>query len=194
MGMAPHLDPGLVKELTEAKGDLAKHGVVIVRTIESELEPAMMRAAKEALEESPAKLERLKDWELDDLLEELRKASMKSSKNLARLYVQLLAKLGTEHLDELVKELEGIGQLFKWERMSQAAKPLNQILEREGFRRVEMAGPGDISESFKLELEERWAPAFERFDALAKRAANQLAEPETGEAMAPRGKKQTRKR
>ncbi len=191
--MVPNLDPGLAKELMEARGDLAKHGVVIVRTVESELGPAMMRAAKESLEDSPAKLEGMKEKDLDDLLERLRKAAIKSSKDLSKLYVQLLSKLGTEEVAELAGELEGIGQLFRWERISQAAKPLNQVLEREGFDRLEMEGLDDVSESFRLELEERWTPAFERLQGLALKAADQLRASEAGETPAVH-KKRPRKR
>ncbi len=194
MKMRSFLDPGLAKELTEAKGDLAKHGVVIVRTIESDLEPAMMRAAKESLEAAPSKLDGMKDRDLDELLERLRKAAMKSSSDLSELYVQLLAKLGTEQITDLIKEIEGIGQLFRWERIQQAAEPLDDILERKGFGPLEMAGPDDVSESFKLELEERWALAFERFETVARRAADQLAKSDAAEALATRGRKLPRRR
>lgn len=174
--MDSNLDPGLLKELTEAKGDLAKHGIVIVRTVETELEPAIMVAAKDSLEASPGKLESIKEADLDALLEELRKVAMDSTKDLAGLYVRLLGKLGTEYVGDLVKELEGIGQLFKWQRIAQAARPVDAVLVREGFQPVELMGPEDISEGFKLELEVRWPPAFQRFKVLADRAALQLGE------------------
>lgn len=165
----------MVKELEEAKGDLARHGVVIVRTVESGLEPAIMAAVKDSLEASPRKLEAMKERDLDELLRETRKAAMASAKELAGLYVRLLAKLGTEYIGDLVKELEGIGQLFKWERIAQAKKPVDDILVRDGFAPVDLRGPSDVSESFKLELEDKWAPAFQRFKTLAGRTAQELS-------------------
>jgi len=194
MAMASNLDPGLLKELTEAKGDLARHGVVIVRTVETELEPAIMGAVKDSLEASPRKLEAMKEGDLDELLGEVRKAAMGSAKELAGLYVRLLAKLGTEYVGDLVKELDGIGQLFRWERISQAAKPVDTILNGAGFGPIDLRGPSDVSESFKLELESKWAPAFERFKALADRAAEQLGERGASEPLPAGERKRSRKR
>lgn len=183
----------MLKELTEAKGDLARHGVVIVRTVETELEPAIMAAVKDSLEASPRKLEDMKESDLDELLRELRKTAMGSAKELAGLYVRLLGKLGTEYIGDLVKELEGIGQLFRWERISQAAKPVDDILAKKGFGPVDLRGPSDVSESFKLELEGKWAPAFERFKALADRTAEQLVRKEMSEPRPARERKSSRK-
>jgi hypothetical protein len=191
--MAQNLDPGLLKELTEAKGDLARHGIVIIRTIETGLEPAIMAAVKDSLEASPRKLEGMKDGDLDKLLGELRRTAMGSAKELAGLYVRLLGKLGTEYIGDLVKELEGIGQLFRWERISQAAKPVDEILRREGFDPVDLRGPGDVSESFKLELEDKWAPAFERFRSLADRTAEQLSVKRKAEPLHSKERKSARK-
>jgi hypothetical protein len=192
--MASNLDPGLLKELTEAKGDLARHGIVIVRTVENELEPAIMAAVKDSLEASPGKLEGMKEKDLDELLGELRKAAMASAKELASLYVRLLGKLGTEYIGDLVKELEGIGQLFRWERISQVAKPVNDILNKKGFGPVDLRGPSDVSESFKLELENKWAPAFERFRTLADRTAEQLGKKGIPEPRPAREGKSSRRR
>lgn len=192
--MASNLDPGLYKELTEAKGDLARHGIVIVRTVETELEPAIMAAVKDSLEASPGKLEKMGEGDLDELLGELRKIAMGSTKELAALYVRLLGKLGTEYIGDLVKELEGIGQLFTWERILQVAKPVDNLLAEKGFGPVELGGPSDVSEGFKLELEDKWTPAFERFKMLAERGADQLRK--RGEAGSPpsRERKSPRKR
>ncbi len=184
----------MVKELTEAKGDLARHGVVIVRTVETELEPAIMAAVKDSLEASPRKLEAMKEDELDELLAKMRKAAMGSAKELAGLYVRLLGKLGTEYIGDLVKELEGIGQLFKWERISQAAGPVDDILKKEGFEPTDMREPSVISESFKLELESKWAPAFWRFKALADKTAEQLGKKGMSETIPARERKISRKR
>jgi|GEM_PF-1388789 len=192
--MASNLDPGLVKELTEAKGDLARHGVVIVRTVEKELEPAIMAAVKDSLEASPGKLEAMAEGDLDELLGDIRKAAMGSAKELAGLYVRLLGKLGMEYIGDLVKELDGIGQLFRWERISQAAKPVNDILATKGFGPVELRGPDVISESFKIELEGKWAPAFERFKNLADRTAEQLGKKSVSEPLPARERKSPRRR
>ncbi len=53
------LDPMLRKELGEAKAALARHGIVILRGVESELEPAIMIAVRDSLASSPGKLKGL---------------------------------------------------------------------------------------------------------------------------------------
>jgi len=168
------LSPGLLRDLTEAKAALARHGIVIIRTIETELEPAMMAEAKDSLASSSRKLAQLKDEDLDRFMEGLRKASMKAVKELTDLYTRLLSKLGTEHIVELSKELEGIDQLFKWGRIEKSVEPVNEILAERGFRRIEIAGPEDLSDAFKVELEEKWNSAFVRFKLLAEQAAEEI--------------------
>lgn len=168
------LSPGLLRDLTEAKAALARHGIVIIRTIETELEPAMMAEAKDSLASSSRKLAQLKDEDLDRFMEGLRKASMKAVKELTDLYTRLLSKLGTEHIVELSKELEGIDQLFKWGRIEKSVEPVNEILAEKGFRRIEIAGPEDLSDAFKVELEEKWNSAFVRFKLLAEQAAEEI--------------------
>ena len=118
---------------------------------------------------------------------------MGSSRDLADLYIRLLGKLGTEYVGDLAKELEGIGQLFKWNRISQAAKPVDDILEREGFGRIDLRGPGDVSDGFRLELEEKWTPAFLRFEALVARTADQLKQKATTDARSTAERKETSK-
>lgn len=71
--MTTTLDPGLLRDLTEAKAALARHGIVIIRTIETELEPAIMAEAKDSVASSPRKLVKLKEDELDRFMEDLRK-------------------------------------------------------------------------------------------------------------------------
>jgi hypothetical protein len=172
--MSTTLDPGLLRDLTEAKAALARHGIVIIRTIETELEPAIMAEARDSVASSPRKLAKLKEDELDRFMEDLRKASVKSAKELASLYTRLLAKLGTEYLGELVKELEGIDQLFKWSRIEKAVEPVNEILVENGFRKVQLGNPEDLNDAFKVELEEKWNSAFVRFRLIAEQAVEEM--------------------
>jgi hypothetical protein len=172
--MSITLDPGLLRDLTEAKAALARHGIVIIRTIETELEPAIMAEARDSVASSSRKLAKLKEDELDRFMEDLRKTSMKSAKELASLYTRLLAKLGTEYLGDLVKELEGIDQLFKWSRIEKAAEPVNEILVENGFRKVQLGNPEDLSDAFKVELEEKWNSAFVRFRLIAEQAVEEM--------------------
>ena len=168
------LSPGLLRDLTEAKAALARHGIVIIRTIETELEPAMMAEAKDSLAASPRKLAQLKDEDLDRFMEGLRKTSMKAVKELSDLNTRLLSKLGTEHIVELSKELEGIDQLFKWGRIEKSVESVNEMLSEKGFRPIDIAGPEDLSDAFKVELEEKWNSAFARFKLLAEQAAEEI--------------------
>jgi enoyl-CoA hydratase/carnithine racemase len=113
--MAQALDQGLLRDLSEAKAALARHGIVIIRAIETDLEPALMAAAKSSMAASSNKLSKMDDDELDKFSEKIRKTSQKSAEELMDLYVHLMTRLGTENCVNLAKELEGIGQLFKWE-------------------------------------------------------------------------------
>ena len=190
--MSTTLDPGLLRDLKEAKAALARHGIVIIRTIETGLEPAIMAEAKDSIASSPGKLAKLKDVELDKLMEDLRKASLKSAKELASLYTRLLAKLGTEYLGELVKELEGIDQLFKWSRVEKAVEPVNEILAENGFREVQLGNPEDLSDAFKVELEEKWNSAFVRFKLIAEQVTDEMKQQDVNERPAPESKKRKR--
>jgi hypothetical protein len=190
--MTTTLDPGLLRDLTEAKAALARHGIVIIRTIETELEPAIMAEAKDSVASSPRKLVKLKEDELDRFMEDLRKASMKSAKELASLYTRLLAKLGMEYLGELVKELEGIDQLFKWSRIEKAVEPVNEILVENGFRKVQLGNPEDLSDAFKVELEEKWNSAFVRFRLIAEQAVEEMKRQDASERSAPEPEKRKR--
>lgn len=192
--MSTTLDPGLLRDLTEAKAALARHGIVIIRTIETELEPAIMAEAKDSVASSPRKLARLKEDELDRLMEDLRKAAMRSAKELARLYTRLLAKLGTEYLGELVKELEGMDQLFKWSRIEKAVEPVNDILDENGFSRIQLGGPEDLSDAFKVELGEKWNSAFVRFRLIAEQAVEEMNRQEAGGESAPGSEKRKKPR
>lgn len=190
--MTTTLDPGLLRDLTEAKAALARHGIVIIRTIETELEPAIMAEAKDSVASSPRKLVKLKEDELDRFMEDLRKASMKSAKELASLYTRLLAKLGMEYLGDLVKELEGIDQLFKWSRIEKAVEPVNEILVENGFGKVQLGNPEDLSDAFKVELEEKWNSAFVRFRLIAEQAVEEMKRQDASERSAPESEKRKR--
>ncbi len=190
--MADHLDPALVRDLTEAKAALARHGIVIIRSIETELEPALVAEAKNSLASSPSKLAKLKDDELDRLMEQVRKAALGAALDLKKLYIRLLAKLGTDYIGDLVKELDGIDQLFKWERIAQAAGPVSKKLEEEGFGEIVLSGPRAVSDNFAVELGDKWPQSFSRFRALADRAAKVLEEQEKEESAA-KAKKGMRK-
>jgi len=190
--MSTTLDPGLLRDLTEAKAALARHGIVIIRTIETELEPAIMAEARDSVASSPRKLAKLKEDELDRFMEDLRKASMKSARELASLYTRLLAKLGTEYLGELVKELEGIDQLFKWSRIEKAVEPVNEILVENGFRKIELGNPEDLSDAFKVELEEKWNSAFVRFRLIAEQAVEEMKQQDASKRSAPESEKRKR--
>jgi len=188
------IDPVLRKELGEAKAALARHGIVILRGIETELEPAIMVAVRDSLASSPGKLRGLDDDELDALMEKVRASAAKSARELSALHTHLLAKLGTEYICDLVHDLDGIDQLFRWDRIARVAEPVDDLLREKGFKPVSMSGPGDVSDGFAVELDEKWPEALRRFRALAEQAAKVLKEKE-GRAKAPEEKpKKSRKR
>jgi len=176
------LDPMLVKDLTEAKADLARHGIVIIRSVETELGPAIVSGARNSMASSPGRLSRMKDKELDELSNEIREEAMKSANELSKLYTRLLSVLGTDQLSDLVKELEGMNQLFKWDRVVSAVDPINKVLAEKGFRDISMSGPEIVSENFAVELGQKWPLAFERFKGLAEKAVKVLQEMESEEA------------
>ena len=172
--MAYDADPATVKALVEAEGDVARHGVVIIRTIETELVPSVMAAVRDSLESSPRRLSQLKEDDLDDLVHTLRKAASKSSKELSKLYTRVLSKLGNEDLVELEKDLEGVDQLFRWQRIEKAIEPVNEILSERGFSPLALSGPEDIADSLKPQLEEKFQPSFVRFSEVVRRAVKEI--------------------
>ncbi|MBN1677123.1 MAG: hypothetical protein JW880_01150 [Candidatus Thermoplasmatota archaeon] len=174
--MSEQLSPGLERDLVAARAALARHGIVIIRTIETELEPAVMAAVRRVVASSGRKLSKLDDDALDELMDDARKAVRSFSRDLQRLYTRLLAKLGTEDVGRLVSELEGIDQLFRWERVARTSETVNSVLAKRGFEAIELFGPEDLSDAFKLELEERWPAAFSRLKDLAEAAAKELTE------------------
>jgi hypothetical protein len=190
--MAGALDPKLHKDLGEAKAALARHGIVILRGVETELEPAIMVAVRDSLASSPGKLRRMSDEQLDAFMEKARKAAVKSAKDLSVLHTHLLAKLGTEYIGDLVDELEGIDQLFKWDRIAKVAEPVDELLAEKGFNPLSMSGPVDVSEAFTLELEDKWPAAFKRFRTLAEEAARVLGD--EGKPAKPAGPKPRKSR
>jgi len=192
--MTQSLDPHLIRDLTEAKAALARHGIVIIRSIETELEPAVMAAAKESMAAKPAMLAKMDDDELDRFVDSLRKKTMRSASELRGLHVRLLAKLGTDYIVDLVKELDGIDELFTWERIAKAAtKDIDQALQDKGFAKVDMPGPDEVSENFAVELGEKWSPAFARFKSLAVQAADILREQGAVPPARTKGQKAKRK-
>lgn len=174
--MSGELSPGMERDLVAARAALARHGVVIIRTIETELEPAVMAAVRRVMASSGRKLSKLDDDALDKLMDDARDAVRGSAEDLQKLYTRLLAKLGTEDVRELLPELEGIGQLFRWERVMRASEAVNPLLTSMGLQPVELTGPEDLSDAFKVELEERWPDAFARLMSTADAAAKELAE------------------
>ena len=184
------LEPQLLKDLVEAKADLARHGIVIVRAVETELEPAIMTSVRDVMSSSPKLLSSLREEELDEFLGKVRKTAMGSAIELRDLYVRLLSKLGTEFVGDLAEDLEGIGQLFKWSRIQKTTEEVSKLMEKRGFGSVVLAGPRDVSEAFEMELDEKWTAAFERFRALVIQAANEISRQDAQEAaQAPKAKK-----
>lgn len=177
--MQKALDPILYKDLAEAKAALARHGIVIIRSIETDLEPAIMVEARDAFSSSPEVLEDLDESELDELMDDIRKKALKSAADLKRLYTRVLAQLGTEYIVDLVKDLDGIEALFTWKRVAKSVDPVNNRLAEVGLGPIRLQDPEAISESFALELDERWPMSFSRFRDLANEAAGQLAEADT---------------
>ena len=118
--METALDPIVYKDLAEAKAALARHGIVIIRSIETDLEPAIMMEARNRIASSPQVLRTLDEEQLDALMEGLRKKAMKSAADLRKLYTRVLAQLGTEYVGDLVKELDGIATLFTWDRVAKS--------------------------------------------------------------------------
>jgi hypothetical protein len=191
--MANGLDPILVKDFTEAKADLARHGIVIIRAVETDLEPAILAEVKNSIASQPTRLRNLEEGELDGFLQGIRKAAMKSSADLRGLYVRLLSKLGTEYVPDLVGDLEGIGELFKWERVEKAVGTVNARLERKGFRAIALTGPETLSDDFAIELVEKWPASFSRFRELSERIAKILLEQENEPEMIPKAETKPKK-
>src|SRR4030067_876943 len=154
--MQSALDPGLLRDLTEAKAAVARHGIVIIRTIETGLEPAIISSAKATMASSPRNMAKMKDDELDRFTDGLRKAAMKSCSELKDTYTRLLTRLGTENMKELEEDLEGIGALFSWDRISKASEDVDKRLAEKGFSPAKLQGPSDVSENFQIELEQTW--------------------------------------
>ena len=190
--MTSLLNPLLYKDLVEAKAALARHGIVLIRFVETDLEPAIMTGVKDSITSSPGVLKDMDEQELNKLMEGLRKTAMRSSTDLAKLYTQLLAQLGTEYIGDLVKELDGIGKLFTWERVEKATDPVNRKLGKAGFEAIDLRGAEAVSEAFAVELNERWPAAFVRFRDLARQAAKELGA--SPGRPAPAKKQQARKR
>ncbi|MDH3365162.1 MAG: hypothetical protein OEM29_04060 [Thermoplasmata archaeon] len=189
--MQKAIDPALYRDLSESKAALARHGIVIIRSIEADLGPAMISATRDSISASPEALSGMSDEELDEFMEGLRKTAMKSAKDLRVLYIRLLAQLGTEYIGDLVKELDGIEKLFTWERVSKSVDPINKRLAKAGFRPMRLPHAEAVSASFALELNERWPTAFDRFKGLACEAAKKLEGDRTKTTPKKKSKKKT---
>lgn len=187
--MPEGVDPSLRKTLVEAEGDVARHGVVIIRTIETDLVPAIMAAARDSLESAPRKLAKLSEEDLDDLMHSVRKAAAKSTRDLTRLYTRLLSKLATEDMLDLEKDLEGVDQLFKWGRIAESVESVNAILEEHGFPRLGLDGPADVADGLSLELDDKWQPAFLRFSDAVQRITQEIRSQETQQSSGRKRKK-----
>lgn len=172
--MEKALDPIKYKDLAEAKAALARHGIVIIRSIETDLEPAIMVEARSRIASSPHVLKDINEEELDALMEDLRKKAMRSAADLRKLYTRVLAQLGTEYIGDLVKDLDGISTLFTWNRVEKSLDKVNARLANAGFDPIQLEGPESLSESFALELNEKWPASFARFRQLASEAAKLL--------------------
>src|SRR4030065_1373022 len=120
---------------------------------------------------SPGKLRRMTEGELDKYLQSLRKTAMKASDELADLYKRLLSRLGTDNIIELQKDLEGIGQLYSWERISRSGEEVNPILTERGFGRIDLGDPTILSEGFAIELQQKWPVALRRVPQAPREAA-----------------------
>ena len=195
--MSSILGPGLLRDLTEAKSDLTRHGIVIIRMIETDIEPAMAIQVRASLSSSPNRLAKMKDDELDKLMEGVRKTAMKSSSDLRKLYTRLLATVGDEDISSLARDLEGIGELFKWERVAKAVDPVNEKLGEGGFAPISLSDPGEVSPAFRVELEQKWPAAYTRFKSLVEEASATLEaqrEEENRHAPVRRPKKSVKKR
>ena len=193
------LDPAQYQELVESKAALARHGVVIIRSVEYDLEPAIMSAAKNSIYSSPAILNEMADEELDEFMEDLRKVAMKSASELRELYIRLIAQLGTEYLGDLVKELDGIEKLFTWDRISKSVEPVNKKLKKMGFEPVRLHSAEDVSEALALQLDGKWPEEFKEFKRLAGEAAKRLGDEDAKRARStrkkgPSGKKPAKKK
>src|SRR4030042_1326411 len=191
--MGGSLDPGLRRDLIEAKAAVARHGIVLIRSIENDLAPAIVSEARDSMAASPRKLSQMTEGELDKYLLRLRKKAMRTSDDLAELYKRLLSRLGTDNMIDLQKDLEGIGQLYSWERIAKSVEEVNPILTERGFGRIDLGDPSSLSEEFAIELQQKWPVAFGRFSKLAKEASDELQREDEVAERPPKGKKPSKR-
>ena len=191
--MGVSLDPGLIRDLIEAKAAVARHGIVLIRSIENDLAPAIVSEARDSMAASPRKLSQMTEGELDKYLLRLRKKAMRTSDDLAELYKRLLSRLGTDKMIDLQKDLEGIGQLYSWERIAKSVEEVNPILTERGFGRIDLGDPSSLSEELAIELQQKWPVAFGRFSKLAKEASDELQREDEVAERPPKGKKPSKR-
>jgi hypothetical protein len=69
---------------------------------------------------------------------------------------------------------------------------VNEILAKNGFREVQLGNPEDLSDAFKVELEEKWNSAFVRFRLIAEQVTDEMKQQDVSERPAPESKKRKR--
>jgi len=69
---------------------------------------------------------------------------------------------------------------------------VNEILVENGFRKVQLGNPEDLSDAFKVELEEKWNSAFVRFRLIAEQAVEEMKRQDASERSAPEPEKRKR--
>jgi hypothetical protein len=187
--MTGQSDAVLRKDLAEARAAVARHGIVIVRAIEEDLVPATMAAVRDSLSSSPERLEEMDEKELDHFVDDLRKTATKEAFGLRDVLVRVLADIGVQGPRELAGTVDGSTQLFGWDRIARTGERVNEKLVKRGFQPLQLSGPGDVSESFEIELVERWPAAMKTFKDIVVSLSERPPVGESEKAAAPRPKR-----
>ena len=135
-------------------------------------------------------------------------------KDVASYVSQKESVTGLKYLDELARKIEegaykGAGTrtarfmrkefltgernppiVQAWDRVGKSVDAVNARLSEAGFEPIRLQDPEVVSESFALELSEKWPKSFATFRRLADEAARQLE----GAPAAPQKKAPARKR
>lgn len=189
--MTGQLDAVLRKDLAEAKAAVARHGIVLVRAIEKDLVPAMMAAVRDSLSSSPERLEEMDEKELDRVVDDLRKTATKEALGLRDMLVRVLADIGVQDPRELAGTVDGSAQLFGWDRIARTGERVSEKLVKRGFQPMRFPGPGDVSESFEIELVERWPAAMKTLKDIAVSLSKSPPVGESEKAAATRPKRKS---
>jgi hypothetical protein len=187
--MTGQLDAVVRKDLAEARAAVARHGIVIVRAIEGDLVPAMMAAVRDSLSSSPERLEEMDEKELDRFVDDLRKTATKEALGFRDTLVRVLADMGGQEPRDLARTVDGSEQLFGWDRISRTGERVSEKLVKRGFQPLQFPGPGDVSESFEIELVERWPAAMRRLKDIVVSLSERPPVDESQKAAAPRPKR-----